>query len=150
MKKSIFFAAIAAVALVSCTGKQETKAEETQEEAQEVVVEEQEGAVVVLSDDSAYRPDTKVEELTILDFNATWCGPCKMLHPVFAEAAQKYPNVHFVSVDIDSLPETATAFGVQAIPTVVIMGAEGEMERYVGTDDLLPAEKLDKIISDKL
>ena len=102
-------------------------------------------AVVELADDNAYRPDTKVEGLVVLDFNATWCGPCKMLTPVFAEAAKKYTDVKFVSVDIDKLPETAKAFNVQAVPTVVFINAEGTTT-FVGTDDLLPAEKFDELV----
>ena len=82
---------------------------------------------------------------TLVDFFATWCGPCKMLTPVFAEAAKKYTDVKFVSVDIDKLPETAKAFNVQAVPTVVFINAEGTTT-FVGTDDLLPAEKFDELV----
>lgn len=134
------------MALSSC-GSKEAKEADTAQDAQqtEEVAPAETSAVVELADDNAYRPDTKVEGLVVLDFNATWCGPCKMLTPVFAEAAKKYTDVKFVSVDIDKLPETAKAFNVQAVPTVVFINAEGTTT-FVGTDDLLPAEKFDELV----
>ena len=99
-------------------------------------------AVVDLENDNVYRPDNKVERLTVLDFNATWCGPCKQFAPAFEEGAAKFGQlVDFVSVDVDVNPETAKAFGVESIPTVIFIWPNGKTERYVGTTDLLPAEK---------
>ena len=146
MKKILFAAAVAMMALSSC-GSKEAKEADTAQDAQqtEEVAPAETSAVVELADDNAYRPDTKVEGLVVLDFNATWCGPCKMLTPVFAEAVKKYTDVKFVSVDIDKLPETAKAFNVQAVPTVVFINAEGTTT-FVGTDDLLPAEKFDELV----
>lgn len=96
-------------------------------------------AVVVLTDDNVYRPDMKVDHLTVLDFNATWCGPCKQFAPVFHAAAEKFgKNVTFVSIDTDVNPETANAFGVKAIPTVVFLYPNGNKKTFVGTEDLLP------------
>ena len=134
------------MALSSCGSKEAKEADAAQDAQQtEEVAPPETSAVVELADDNAYRPDTKVEGLVVLDFNATWCGPCKMLTPVFAEAAKKYTDVKFVSVDIDKLPETAKAFNVQAVPTVVFINAEGTTT-FVGTDDLLPAEKFDELV----
>ncbi len=146
MKKILFAAAVAMMALSSCGSKEAKEADAAQDAQQtEEVAPPETSAVVELADDNAYRPDTKVEGLVVLDFNATWCGPCKMLTPVFAEAAKKYTDVKFVSVDIDKLPETAKAFNVQAVPTVVFINAEGTTT-FVGTDDLLPAEKFDELV----
>ena len=146
MKKILFAAAVAMMALSSCGSKEAKEADAAQDAQQtEEVAPAETSAVVELADDNAYRPDTKVEGLVVLDFNATWCGPCKMLTPVFAEAAKKYTDVKFVSVDIDKLPETAKAFNVQAVPTVVFINAEGTTT-FVGSDDLLPAEKFDELV----
>lgn len=149
MKKILFAAAVAMMALSSCGSKEaKTDAEAPATEATEQAApatESTEGAVSDLTDDTAYRPDTKVESLVVLDFNATWCGPCKMLKPVFEAAAAKYVNVKFISVDIEKCPDTATAFGVEAVPTVVFLSPAG-METFVGTEDLLPAEKFDALV----
>ena len=114
-------------------------------------VKEVAGGVEELTNDNAYRPDTKVKQLTVLDFNATWCGPCKMLAPVFDATAKQFGGkVKFVSIDIDKLPETAQAFRIEAVPTVVLLKPDGKAIRYVGTQDLLPATKFAKIITDNL
>lgn len=164
MKKNFLMIAIAALALTACGKTQKAVAEtenatveaETQDAAQSVtnineVLGEATGSVVDLTNDEAFRPGVKVETLTVLDFNATWCGPCKMLHPVFEAAAKTFAGkVRFVSVDIDNLPETAAAYDVQAVPTVVLIRPDGTTKRYVGTQELLPAENFDKIISENL
>lgn len=156
--------AVAALSAVSC-GKAEKAVSETVK-ADEVAqteaaantvtntaeaIDEATGTVINLDNDQAFRPSIKVDALTVLDFNATWCGPCKMLHPVFEAAAKTFAGkVRFVSVDIDKLPATATAFDVQAVPTVVIMRPDGKTQRFVGTQQLLPAANFDKIIRDNL
>ena len=105
------------------------------------------GSVVKLKDDNVYRPNKKVQRLTILDFNATWCGPCKQFAPVFEKAAEKYGNqVNFVSIDTDLNPETAKAFGISAIPTVIFIFPSGKTKTYVGTQDLVPESKFNALV----
>ncbi len=58
--------------------------------------------------------------LVIIDFNAEWCGPCKIIGPVFhalAEAPEYKESVIFASVNVDNVPETAAVCGVTAMPT---------------------------------
>jgi len=59
--------------------------------------------------------------LAVLDFYATWCGPCKMLAPVFEEVALKYPDVAFAKVNTDEEADLAIKFGIQVIPTLVFL-----------------------------
>lgn len=97
--------------------------------------------VVELNDDNIVRPGKAMPKVTFLDFNATWCVPCKKFAPVFDEAAGKYDDVSFISVDIDKNPETAQAFGISVVPTVIVLGKDGkELKRFEGTGDLLPAQ----------
>ena len=53
----------------------------------------------------------------VVDFTATWCGPCKAIGPVFEKMAGEVPDVIFVKVDVDENEETASKCGIQAMPT---------------------------------
>lgn len=70
----------------------------------------------------------------IVDFNATWCPPCKKFAPIFDAVAERYAGrALFVSIDVDQYPEIAKAYGVSSIPTVAfIMTGGGELGRQVG------------------
>ena len=59
------------------------------------------------------------EDLVVVDFFATWCGPCKMLTPVVESMAETHPEVHFYKVDIDEEIELATRFQVMSVPTLL-------------------------------
>ncbi len=59
--------------------------------------------------------------LIVLDFWASWCGPCKMMDPIFAEVARERPNMIFGKVNVDQEPALAKKFEVRAIPTLLIM-----------------------------
>lgn len=161
MKKVFLFLAVSAMALTAMTScssaATQAEAENTDatEEAAPAAVEESQeetqGAVTVLKDDAKYRPGVKVDKLTLIDFNAVWCGPCKQFAPVFHEVAEKYADkADFVSLDTDVNPETAKAFNVQAIPTLVILYPNGETTTIVGTQDLMPAEKFEAIVEEAL
>jgi thioredoxin 1 len=57
----------------------------------------------------------------VIDFWADWCGPCKSFAPVYTEVSGDYADVIFGKVDVDANPGLAQAFGVTAIPTLVVM-----------------------------
>ena len=60
------------------------------------------------------------EGLVLVDFFATWCGPCKMLSPVLEEVANENPNLNVLKIDVDEVSELAAKFGIQAIPTLIL------------------------------
>ena len=53
----------------------------------------------------------------IVDFTATWCGPCQQIKPLYHQLAIDYPNIIFTAVDVDDNEDTASAAGVSAMPT---------------------------------
>jgi len=57
----------------------------------------------------------------IIDFWATWCGPCKMIAPVIAEIAEEHPEWKVCKVDVDEEGTLAARFGINSIPTVLLI-----------------------------
>ncbi|KAF3553575.1 hypothetical protein F2Q69_00018069 [Brassica cretica] len=72
-------------------------------------------------------------QLLVIDFFASWCGPCKFIEPAFRHMAVKFTDVSFVKVDVDELPEVAKEFNVNAMPTFVLVKNGKEVDRIVGT-----------------
>jgi thioredoxin 1 len=60
-------------------------------------------------------------EFVLIDFWASWCGPCKSFAPVYEKAAEANPDLVFGKVDTEAQPELAQAFGIQSIPTLMIV-----------------------------
>lgn len=58
--------------------------------------------------------------IVLVDFFATWCGPCKMLSPELEKLAEKDPSINVLKVDVDEFGEIAAQFNVRAVPTLVL------------------------------
>ena len=57
----------------------------------------------------------------LLDFFATWCGPCRMIAPLIEQISDEHPEYVIAKIDVDEEPELAQAFGIQSIPTLVVI-----------------------------
>ena len=78
---------------------------------------------------------TVIESSTpvVVDFYATWCGPCRMIAPILEELSGTYSGkVKFVKVDIDQASELATQYAVSGVPTLVMFKGGAEADRKVG------------------
>ena len=70
--------------------------------------------------------------LVVVDFFATWCGPCQILGPIMEGVADELADVKVFKVDVDENEGTAREFGVMSIPTIVILKDGEEIDRHVG------------------
>ncbi len=72
----------------------------------------------------------------VVDFWAEWCGPCKMMAPMFAKAAQGLePNVRLLKVNTEALSDVAARFGIRSIPTLILFAGGKEIARQAGAMD---------------
>ena len=72
------------------------------------------------------------DKVVLLDFFATWCGPCRMIAPVIEELSDEMADVSFAKIDVDELPELAQQYGIVSIPTLVLLKDGKEIDRAVG------------------
>ena len=134
MMKKIFAAAVCALCLVSCGQKKEAAPAEEQQPATEVAAEEKDPAVIKLAKGATIAKEA--EKLVVIDFNATWCGPCRQFAPTFDKVAEEYADrAVFYSVDVDDHNDLAAQYNVQSIPMVVYLKPDGT---YTSTVGLIP------------
>ena len=82
-------------------------------------------------------------KLVVVDFTATWCGPCQKIAPIFEQFSKTYAaDVLFYKVDVDENSETSESEGIQAMPTFIFYRNGSKVETFTGAND----KKLDEAI----
>ena len=80
--------------------------------------------------------ETAIEKggVTVIDFWAEWCGPCRMIGPIIEELASEYDDdtVLIGKVNVDDNPEVSMKFGIRSIPTIILFRDGEEVERSIG------------------
>jgi len=82
-------------------------------------------------------------DIVLVDWWASWCGPCRMFAPVFEQAAEANPDLVFAKVDTEAQPALAGAFGIQSIPTLMVFREQVLVFSQPGA---LPAAALDELL----
>lgn len=122
-------ASVALLALAGCGGSGKENKEKAAEEV--AVVNEMDAQHADVTN-NGIKPSNGLP--MIVDFSAVWCPPCQKLKPIFASLKTEYSGkVDFVTVDVDSMPDLATQYGIESIPALVYLTPDGkEVYRSVG------------------
>ncbi len=89
--------------------------------------------LVHVSDSNFTETVEKGAKPALLDFGATWCGPCKMLEPTIAALANEYGDrITIAKVDVDESQQVALRFGIMSVPTVIFFKGGKEVHRFSG------------------
>ena len=88
-------------------------------------------------------PELVADGIVLVDWWAAWCGPCRAFAPVFEEASERHPDVVFGKIDTEAQPGLAAAFGISAIPTLMVF-RDGIL--LFAQPGALPAKLLDELI----
>lgn len=93
-------------------------------------------SVRVINDESHFQSELTQAgvRLVVVDFTATWCGPCQRIAPVFDTFPAKYPKAIFLKVDVDKCQDTAAGQGVSAMPTFIFYRNRSKIDRIQGAD----------------
>jgi len=153
MKKLIFTSLMLVALFTACNGKkQESKTEEKQQTEKKVEPIHLTKAEFLLKVANFQSNPTEWKYLgdkpCIIDFYATWCGPCKTIAPIMEDLAKEYDGqIYIYKVDVDAEPEIASAFGIQSIPTLLFCPMTGTPQMSQGA---LPKEEFKKMITEVL
>lgn len=88
-------------------------------------------AIVHITKDN-FREVIGGDKLVLVDFFATWCGPCKMLGPIVEQISEERDDVIIAKCDIDECMEFAQEFGIMSVPTIILFKNGKELERDIG------------------
>ncbi|CAH2293996.1 thioredoxin [Pelobates cultripes] len=84
-------------------------------------------------------------KLVVVDFTATWCGPCKMIAPFFEKLSQQYPNVVFLKVDVDDAQDVAAHCDIKCMPTFHFYKNNEKVHEFSGANQASLEQKVKEL-----
>ena len=88
--------------------------------------------VLHINKDNFHKEVMNSDKPVLLDFFASWCGPCRMVGPILDEIAEEREDIKVCKVDIDEQPELASRFRVMSVPTLMVMREGKIVEQSIG------------------
>jgi len=82
--------------------------------------------------DSNFDKDIVGDTPVIVDFWATWCGPCQFMSPIFEKISKKYKTIRFARVNVDNAPGISQRYGVYSIPTFIVFNNGEPVDKAMG------------------
>ncbi len=89
-------------------------------------------ALVHITKENFNKEVMETEKVVLLDFWATWCGPCQMIAPILNEVAEECPDITVGKIDVDEEQELAMSFGITSIPTLIVIKNGKAVDKAVG------------------
>ena len=100
-------------------------------------------AVINITKDNFQQEVVAASQTVLVDFWATWCGPCQMTGPILDELATKHPEIKVGKINVDEQPELATQFKIDAIPALIVFKGGKAAAQTVG---LQPIENIEQLL----
>ncbi len=101
-------------------------------------------AVIEIKEDQFEEVVLKSEVPVLVDFFATWCGPCQMMAPILEQLSEEKQDVKIASIDVDDAERLAIQYGISSIPCMILFKNGEEADRVIGA---VPKAKLEQIVS---
>ncbi len=89
-------------------------------------------ALIHITKDNFNKEVMETEKVVLLDFWATWCGPCQMIAPILNEVAEECPDITVGKIDVDEEQELAMSFGITSIPTLIVIKNGKAVDKAIG------------------
>lgn len=92
------------------------------------------GKVTEITNMEGFQQLIQSDKLSVVDFYATWCGPCKMIEPFVEKLSEQTPQVSFGRVDVDEVTEVASANEITAMPTIMFFKGGNAVDKVIGAN----------------